>query len=126
MSHDDFFERAERDMFPKMEDSAMNISIWSGKIDAKLAVEVGAAVLFDKPIVIAVLRGVAVPANLRRVASRIVEVDEMDAKGVAALRTAISDVLENDARAKNNPERERQQSQPSSDTGKSVSKKETN
>ena len=36
------------DMIPKMKDSALSLAIFNGTIDAKLAVEIGAAILLDK------------------------------------------------------------------------------
>jgi hypothetical protein len=67
----------ERDMLPKMEDSAISITIFSGTIDAKLCVEVGAAILYDKPIVLLALPGQKIPAALGRAASAIVRGDPM-------------------------------------------------
>ncbi len=70
----DFFFRAEREMFPKMRESALSVNIFSGKIDCKLCLETGAAILMDKPIIAVILKGAKVPENLRRCAHAIVEV----------------------------------------------------
>lgn len=70
----DFFFRAERDMFPKMRESALNLTIFSGHVDAKLALEFGAAILMDKPILLVAIKGAAIPRKVRRCADAIVEV----------------------------------------------------
>ena len=69
----DFLFRAERDMFPKMKASVMSLVIGSEKPDVKLALEVGAAILFDKPLLIVVPPGRTIPASLRRVATVVLE-----------------------------------------------------
>ena len=70
----DFLFRAQRDMFPKMQASALSLVIGSDEPDAKLALEVGAAVLFDKPLLLVIPAGRVVSASLRRAATEIVEV----------------------------------------------------
>ena len=69
----DFLFRAERDMFPKMKASVMSLVIGAENADAKLALEVGAAVLFDKPLLVIVPKGRVIPQGLRKVATLIVE-----------------------------------------------------
>jgi hypothetical protein len=71
----DFLRRAEREMFPKMKDSAFCLAMMNSEPDAKMALEIGAAILFGKPIVVLAIGGREVPATLRRIAARIVEVD---------------------------------------------------
>lgn len=97
---DDYFEHARKDMIPKMRDSALTLTIYSGTVDPKLCLELGAAILLDKPIIVALKRGVAAPANLKRCATRIVEVDydAMNAETQAKITAAIDDVLGKDKR----------------------------
>jgi hypothetical protein len=93
-----YLRRAEEEMFPKMKGSAISVII-AGKSDAKLCVELGAAILFDKPIVVVVPDGRTVPANLKRVAAVIVEGNSRDPAFSNLLQSAIARVLENDRRA---------------------------
>lgn len=92
----DFLFRAEHEMFPKMADSACSLTIYSGAWDAKLAVELGAALLLDKPIILLAVKGVAIPARLRRIADQVVEVGDVNEPGAkekvqAALRAVLGE-----------------------------------
>jgi hypothetical protein len=97
-----YFQRFEREVLPHMRDSTFTIAIAPrGEIDAKMCLEIGAAVLLDKPIIVAVSDGAAVSANLKRVATEIVEGSRIaNADFQQKLQDAISRVLENDARVK--------------------------
>jgi hypothetical protein len=95
----DFFRHAEEDMLPKMKESALSIAIF-GKPDAKLCMEIGAAVLFDKPIIVVAAPDMVIPANLKRVASAIVIGSPSDPATGQQLRDALTAVMENDARTK--------------------------
>lgn len=90
----EWLRRAEREMFPKMKDSAMSLVI-SGEPDAKLCLEVGAAILYDKPILVVVPKGRRVPRNLQRIAERTVEIDfeNPDPLQQAKLERAISEIV---------------------------------
>jgi hypothetical protein len=67
-----FLAHAELEMLPKMKESAMSLTVFSGKVDAKLCIEFGAAVLYDKPIVLIALPGTEVPDSLKRCADEII------------------------------------------------------
>jgi hypothetical protein len=70
----DFFFRAQREALPRIKESAICTCILSSTPDAKQCLEMGAALLFDKPILVVVKRGFAIPDNLRRAAKSIIEV----------------------------------------------------
>jgi hypothetical protein len=89
-----FLDRAQNEMIPKMAESVFIIGILNGAVDAKIAVEVGAAVLLGKPILILALPGVAISEKLRRVADRIVECDVRTNAGRAAVNRAIHEMIE--------------------------------
>ncbi len=94
---DEYLERARREMFPKMRNSAFVMTI-VGEPDPKLCLEVGAAILFDKPILLLVPRGRRVPLALRTIANKIVEldgdgVDPSDADK-ERLSTAVNELME--------------------------------
>lgn len=80
-----------RELVPKLEESAVSLTIYTGKMDVKLAVELGAAVLLDKPIILMVEPGTKVPERLVRVADRILEADLNDpAKASAKIQAALA------------------------------------
>lgn len=94
-----FFQRAESELFPRMKESAASITIF-GKPDPKLCMELGAALLFDKPIIVMVPDGRGpVPANLKRCASAIVEGSMDDPTLQKRLQDALKGVLKHDRRA---------------------------
>ena len=95
---DEFFRHARTEMFPKMKESAISIVI-GGEPDPKLCLELGAAILFDKPIIAVILPGVKIPANLARVASAIIQGDLRDAAVEGKLKDAITRIMANDKRS---------------------------
>jgi len=91
---DAFFEHARREMFPKMASSACVISILSATPDPKLCLELGAALLFDKPIIaVTIGEGFPIPARLRRLFVEHVHIDDdeslSEGPGAARLQAAI-------------------------------------
>jgi hypothetical protein len=89
----DFLFRAEKDMFPAMKGSVMSLIIGSDKPDAKLALEIGAAILFDKPLIVMVPRGRKVSAQLRRIADEIIDYDGLDDKTAKQVRAAMFRII---------------------------------
>jgi hypothetical protein len=69
-------KQAEERMFPQMEQSGIVIAFCKGKFDAKLALEIGAMLLFDKPMILVVSKLRPVPARLLRIADAVVTLDE--------------------------------------------------
>lgn len=83
-------ESVMNDTLPKMESSHSAVTLWTGKPDAKIMVETGAAVLLDKPIILAVFNRFEIPNKLRRVADEIVELpDGVNVDGADAIRDAL-------------------------------------
>jgi len=100
MTDDDeaFFDHARREMFPKMAGSAMVISIISAEPDPKLCLELGAALLFDKPIIaVTVGENVKIPARLRRLFVDHVHIAEHESltegPGAARLQAVLDEHL---------------------------------
>jgi hypothetical protein len=87
---------------PGMASSAMSVVILTDHPpDPKLCLEIGAAVLLDKPIIVTCARGTVIPANLKRVATSIVEAESMMSEEMKTkLEAAINELLANDARVK--------------------------
>jgi len=65
-----------------------------GEVDIKFAVELGLAIMFDKPIIAVAMPGRTVPPGLARIAHRIVECDLDTEEGQQKFRAAIREVAE--------------------------------
>ena len=80
----DYSERFRREVMPKMLSSSIFLSIGSevGLFDVRQATEIGAALAFDKPILIVVPKGITIGARLRRAADIVL--DDFDAKDEAS------------------------------------------
>jgi len=64
---------------PMIADSACTVSLVPRRgTDVKFAVELGFSIMYDKPIILAVLPGVEIPDHLRRVADEIVDLSGSD------------------------------------------------
>jgi hypothetical protein len=73
---DRFVNHVRRETVAKMTDSAFVISLVPrGEPDVKFAVELGLAIMLDKPILAIALPGAVLPERLRRVADEIVVAD---------------------------------------------------
>jgi hypothetical protein len=69
-------ERANRELLPKIKGSAFVVSVNPGEDpDAKIAVETGMAILLDKPIILFSPPGRYIPQKLRQVADAIITGD---------------------------------------------------
>jgi hypothetical protein len=68
-------------MAPKLRKSAFSISLWSGKHDVKLWVELGASIYMDKPIILLVFEDQEIPPKLKLVADEIVAIKSFDDPG---------------------------------------------
>jgi hypothetical protein len=83
--------RAEDDLVPKMIGSEMVLSLVPrGPTDIKFALELGMAIMLDKPIIAVVVPGATVPAKLVLIADAIVEGDlgpDMQKRLIEAMRT---------------------------------------
>lgn len=83
----------ESDLLPKMESSAFALAISDGRVSADMAVQIGAAVLLDKPLVLLALPGASIPAPLQRVAAAIVRGSMTDPATAAATKARLSDAI---------------------------------
>lgn len=92
----DFVDRVKRDLIPKIEGSSTFVSICptNGEPDIKFAVELGLAIMMDKPIIAAIPPGTKVPEKLIRVADKIVELDLDDPNGRQRMMEAIRELCE--------------------------------
>jgi hypothetical protein len=67
--------RMNKDLLPMIADSDSVGAVYSGEPDAQMAVEMGFAILMDKPIIVMVKSGMKAPNKLILVADAIVEAD---------------------------------------------------
>jgi nucleoside 2-deoxyribosyltransferase len=87
---DQFVDHVRRDTVQKMDKSAFVLSLVpSGGADVKFAVELGLAIMLDKPILAVAMPGAEVPAKMRQVADEFVEADVDLAEGRDAVVQAI-------------------------------------
>ena len=78
------------------------LAIHSDKPDPKMCLEIGAAILLDKPIILCVRKGLPVPENLRKIA-KLVEIEadgELSELSKGRVEDAIYDTMTNDQRSK--------------------------
>lgn len=66
-------KNARETLEPMMRDSAIAVSMYSGGIDPKMALETGYMALLDKPILAVITQGAKVPNKLALVADEIIE-----------------------------------------------------
>lgn len=76
---DRFIKAFEAEALPHLRTSAMSLTIYTGAFDSKIALEFGAALLLDKPILVMALKGARIPTKMLAVVDEIVEVDDIEA-----------------------------------------------
>lgn len=95
---DEFFRRARDEMYPMLKQAYMSVTVL-GKSDPdpKFCLELGAALLFDKPLLIVALDGVHIPDRLRNLADNVVELDAdqliSEGPGAEKIRLAVEEML---------------------------------
>lgn len=68
----------KENVLPNIADSTQFAALISGKMpDAKMCLEIGAAVLLDKPIIAICFEGAAPSQHLLKIATKIVEVEDL-------------------------------------------------
>jgi hypothetical protein len=73
---DEFAASVRAELIPKLKDSSVFLSIIpENDIDVKFAVELGVAIMLDKPIIACIRPGTKIPEKLARVVDRFVEID---------------------------------------------------
>lgn len=75
--YDAFIDDVRKNTLQQMASSAFVISLVpKGDVDVKFAVELGLAIMLDKPIIAVVMAGGKIPARLRKVADIVVTLSE--------------------------------------------------
>ena len=92
-----WLEDATKDMMPKMKSSAFVMSLYprDGLPDPKFCMELGAALMMDKPILMIVSDNIAIPQRLRELVTRTVTINgtEMNSDNKERIQVAISEML---------------------------------
>ena len=76
----EFEKRVRKELVPKIESSKIFASICNGTVDVKFAVELGLAIMHNKPIIACVTPGTIIPDKLAQIADAIVEFDPNNMK----------------------------------------------
>lgn len=77
----DFEQHVRTITMPKMRDSSTVLLIapsMDGEFDVQFAVQIGAAVLLEKPLLVIAMTGRSIPPKLERIADRIIYTDGID------------------------------------------------
>jgi hypothetical protein len=94
------FVRAKRESTIRpMAESAFVVQLvpkdWSpDDFDVKFALELGASIMMDKPVLAVLMPGVQAPAKLLKVADEVVSADVDTARGQARIKAAIERMTE--------------------------------
>jgi len=95
---DAFAKRCREELVPKIEDSSIFISITPNnpeKVDIKFAVELGLAIMYDKPICAIISPGTKIPEKMSRVVDKFVEMDFNDPTQKDRLIAALNEMKDN-------------------------------
>lgn len=92
---EDLVAYTRREIVAKIADSAFVMSLVpSAGSDIKFAIELGTAIMLDKPIVALAIRGRDIPPGLRRVAHAVIEIGDIDTEaGQMELRRKLEPVM---------------------------------
>ena len=85
-----YLARANKELRPMVESSRITVALWTGKPDAKQAIELGFMVLYDKPIIILADPDTEIPPKLAAIADEIIIGNPGDPDAVEKLHAAMS------------------------------------
>ena len=95
---DPYLKHFEQEVLPHMMTSNVVVAILTDGIDSKICLEIGAAVLLDKPLLILTTAATLVPERLRRIADRIMVVGDKGTwkseEAHARILQAISEIMQ--------------------------------
>ena len=91
-----FVKHFREDALSKMTESAfvMHLVPSADHFDVKFAVELGASIMLDKPMMAVVMPGAEVPPKMRAVCDQIVELDMDTEDGRKKLQAAITKMMD--------------------------------
>jgi hypothetical protein len=101
---DRYVKHVRETLVPKIEGSSIFISITPGnpkQVDVKFAVELGLAIMYDKPIIAVIAPGTKIPEKLARVVEKFVELENpQDPTGRERLIEAITEMMDEEKQKK--------------------------
>lgn len=89
----EYARQAREKLEPMVRDSAVAVSIYTGEVDPKMAIETGYMILLDKPIIAVVDPNAKMPKKLALVADAIVEGPIDDPSFSRRLNAAMSKIM---------------------------------
>lgn len=90
-----WLKRAEREMLPKLRESALSLMLFhEGHVDMKIAVELGSAILLDKPIVVITGPNDKIPPVLLAIARKVIRANVNTSEGKEAISREIAKFLD--------------------------------
>ncbi len=92
-----FVKDARERLVPKIDGTSLFISITpltKEKVDIKFALELGLAIMYDKPIIAVIQPGFVIPKKMAAVVDRFVELDMNDPTSKDRLMGVISEMME--------------------------------
>jgi hypothetical protein len=84
-----FADGARRDTIPKMQGSLFCMMILDGEPDIKLALEIGMALLLDKPLFIVAVGNIWISPRLRQIADAVIEGPAFDESMKERIQAAV-------------------------------------
>ena len=96
-------QRVRTELVPKIEDSKVFVSVTplnKKEVDVKFAVELGLAVMLNKPIIALIEPNTEIPEKLARVVDRWVEYDRSDPKSMEKVVEVLSEIIKEDGLGK--------------------------
>lgn len=92
----DFVKRVRKELVPKIIGTDIFVSITPScpeEVDVKFAVELGLAIMYDKPICSVIRPGTKIPEKLSRVVDKFVEMDFNDPTQAQRLNEALEEMM---------------------------------
>ncbi len=87
-----FAARVHKELVPRLKNSDVFVSITPVEdVDIKFAVELGLAIMLDKPVIAVVRPGTKIPEKLSKVVDRFIEMDIKEPGNHEKLAAAISE-----------------------------------
>lgn len=95
-SWDDFVDAFRKDALEKIVDSGAFLSLvpTAEHFDAKFAIELGTAIMLDKPLIVVAMPGAEIPTRLRAIADYVIEEDVDTEEGRQAIADALKSIQE--------------------------------
>lgn len=95
----EFITSVRAELVPQIDQSQFFISLTPSdpdEVDVKFSVELGVAIMLDKPIIAVVSPGSKMPPKLALIADHIIDVDLRSEGGPALIAERISEILKED------------------------------